>query len=195
MSKQNRGESEYAVDFVFDILEKMTDNQSLLVEKLLIIESHCGNFEQKTNFIQNQFTNGFRSEIKDHTTNIVNESNEIITTSMTNLGYSLASIQSLVNDLSNIVRLQTEQIKKGLEGSSKEILNEVKSYRKIGFWVKIIAAILVSAAGISFAAATFANALRSDNISGFQKNIVLLDKNLIELKNLLDKHIATKSGE
>lgn len=171
MSKQIPSEPEFSmIDFISDILEKMIDNQTFLSEKLATLEKNAEDASSQLSWISKQFTNGFRSELKNH---ITQEIKGLKTEDLSGVWTQLTEIDKALYN-------QNQELKKGLNIPISEVIREVRSYRRVGFWVKIISAMLVAAAGISFAAAKIANTMGSSGIS--TTNIQLLEKELVELK-------------
>lgn len=105
------------LEVISDILDKMIELQSANVRNLAEIKSTMAEIESHVKQTNYRFTNGFRSEIKDHVTEEVSQ------------------IHSKINDATKFL----EGINRSLE-SLKDFVNSP------GTWVKIIIGLIVSVA-------------------------------------------------
>ena len=109
---------------IAEILEKMIDSQISNTEALTSLKDSVDKLNFVTLDINDHFKNGFRSEIKEHVTKQIN----------------------YVLDKSKTAHSEQQLLEENICSRMEQLILEVRSFKKIGFWVKTFGALLGSMA-------------------------------------------------
>lgn len=128
---------------ISEVLEKMIDSQIANTEALTTLKEYLHECKEtwrscneKLSLIDKHFSNGFRSELKQHVTSEIER--------------SLREIEALAAERSAQQRVLLEEV----GGLSKrlDVLNQtLESFKSMKFWLKLLFGLIVAIAGIAAA--------------------------------------------
>lgn len=164
----------HLAEVLSDVIEKTVVIQSSQSDSIASIKESLRMCFVRLDNIDHQFTNGFRSDIKNHATN------------------SLTPVKE-----------QIEEIEQKLDNA----IREIRSFRKLGFWAKVLASFLVTISGIAYAAAELSQSMASKDQSAVEKRMIqkldesekAVNKMVSDMNNKLDsltkreKNVSTSS--
>lgn len=131
MSKVNSSSNnnDGPVEFLAEMLEKLVDAQLTQTDKISSMKENISVSREDLNYIKSQFTNGFRSEIKNHITSTIKDQND--------------------KEIKGLEAKMDKLIQRVDEGHRK-----IDVFRRPRFWIKILASLLVAIATITYTTST-----------------------------------------
>ena len=137
------------IEFLTELLEKLVDAQIQQSERMAEMRSQVQECHEKMNWIKTQFTNGFRSEIKNHITDELKRHNE----------FSQEKFQNLITDVAAANR-------------------KFDAIRHPKFWIKVLIGVIITVAGATATIVQIYDSWRAKILEEHTKTLILEEQHI-----------------